>query len=222
MIRPSASSRWRESSRPSPPSKNPLGGPARCPAIHVPRLPFGRDCARPASEHRALPAPFAFFDDAIFSPPLLPSKLTKPRTVCGCQPVAVMISARVAPLARFNLAITSAFLLVRSVFGAICFRLAVLLGPHSRFHGLGLLGGFPRALRCGLWRFAVGPGIDCVLAHLLLLPLVAVVTCITPLRRNSKRALRRLCGAMLDGRTAIGGPGLNHHLEVTQRQRAMI
>jgi hypothetical protein len=33
-------------------------------------------------------SPAAFFDDSIFSPPLLPRMLTKPRTVCGCQSVA--------------------------------------------------------------------------------------------------------------------------------------
>jgi len=33
---------------------------------------------------RSLASPF---DDSIFSPPLLPRMLTKPRTVCGCQPV---------------------------------------------------------------------------------------------------------------------------------------
>src|SRR5882757_3478702 len=40
--------------------------------------------------------------------------LTNPRTVCACQPVASMISASVAPLARLIIAITSAFLLLRS------------------------------------------------------------------------------------------------------------
>src|SRR5258708_5681164 len=40
--------------------------------------------------------------------------LTKPRTVCFCQPVASTISARVTPLARFIIAMTSAFLFVRS------------------------------------------------------------------------------------------------------------
>src|ERR1700676_4039817 len=43
--------------------------------------------------------------------------LTKPRTVWRCQPVASIISASVAPLARCIIAITSAFLLVRSAFG---------------------------------------------------------------------------------------------------------
>src|SRR5258707_728423 len=40
--------------------------------------------------------------------------LTKPRTVCFCQAVSSMISVSVAPLARFIIAMTSAFLLVRS------------------------------------------------------------------------------------------------------------
>ena len=56
-------------------------------------------------------SPAAFFDDSIFSPPLLPKILTKPRTVCACQPVVAMISASVAPLARFIMVMTSAFLL---------------------------------------------------------------------------------------------------------------
>ncbi|HTR39042.1 MAG TPA: hypothetical protein VMH80_24365 [Bryobacteraceae bacterium] len=43
--------------------------------------------------------------------------LTKPRTVWACQPVAAMISADVAPLARFIKATTPAFLLARSSFG---------------------------------------------------------------------------------------------------------
>ena len=42
--------------------------------------------------------------------------LTKPLTVCGCQPVVFMISGMVAPFARFIIATTSAFLLVRSAF----------------------------------------------------------------------------------------------------------
>src|ERR1700730_12018269 len=62
-------------------------------------------------------SPAAFLDDSIFSPPLLPRMLTKPRTVCGCQLVAFMISASVVPFASFIMAITSAFLLVRSAFG---------------------------------------------------------------------------------------------------------
>ena len=41
--------------------------------------------------------------------------LTKPRTVCFYQPVVAMISASVAPLARFIIAMTSAFLLLRSL-----------------------------------------------------------------------------------------------------------
>jgi hypothetical protein len=41
----------------------------------------------------------SFFADSIFSPPLLPRMLTKPRTVWACRPVAAMISASDAPLA---------------------------------------------------------------------------------------------------------------------------
>src|SRR5580704_9974301 len=59
-------------------------------------------------------SPAAFFDESTFWPPLLPRMLTKPRTVCFCQPVASTISARVTPLVRFIIAITSAFLLLRA------------------------------------------------------------------------------------------------------------
>ena len=62
-------------------------------------------------------SPSALLDDSIFSPPFFPRMLTKPRTVCACQPVAFMISVRVAHLARFISAITSAFLLTRSALG---------------------------------------------------------------------------------------------------------
>jgi hypothetical protein len=54
--------------------------------------------------------------------------LTQPRTVCACQPGAFMISARVAPLARFIIAISSAFLV-----GAIACGLRALL---DRWFGL--------------------------------------------------------------------------------------
>src|SRR5271170_3811796 len=64
-------------------------------------------------------SPAAFLDESIFSPPLLPRMLTKPRTVCACHFVAAMISASVAPLARFISAITSAFLLARSALGLL-------------------------------------------------------------------------------------------------------
>src|SRR5436190_17630126 len=59
-------------------------------------------------------SPAVFLEDSMLWPPLLPRMLTKPRTVCFCQPVVSMISASVAPLARFIIAITSAFLLLRS------------------------------------------------------------------------------------------------------------
>src|SRR5260370_29944128 len=69
------------------------------------------------------------------SRPLLPRMLTNPRTVCGCQPVAFTISGRVAPLARFISAITSAFLLVRSAFGLA----AGFLARPDFFAGLAFL-----------------------------------------------------------------------------------
>src|SRR5215469_12799192 len=55
--------------------------------------------------------------------------LTKPRTVCACQFIAPMISFSVAPLERFIIAMTSAFLLLRSTF-CLAFFLAraTLLG----------------------------------------------------------------------------------------------
>ncbi len=93
-------------------------------------------------------SPESFFEDSIFSPPLLPRMLTKPRTVCGCQPVAFMISANVAPLARFISVITSAFLLARSAFGLLFLaRLAFFRGfaflVDLRFYDLLLRQGQP-------------------------------------------------------------------------------
>jgi hypothetical protein len=89
-------------------------------------------------------SPAAFFDDPIVSPPLLPRMLTKPRTVCFCQPVASIISANVTPFARFIIAITSAFLLLRSAAGLAAFiavaffgsALAVFLALDALFFGL--------------------------------------------------------------------------------------
>src|SRR5579863_5672925 len=70
--------------------------------------------------------------------------LTKPRTVCACHSVAAIISARVAPLARFIIAMTSAFLFGRSAFGllarflarpAFFAALAFLVGARFVFGG---------------------------------------------------------------------------------------
>src|SRR5450759_3274720 len=63
---------------------------------------------------RYVRSPAVLREDSIFSPLLLPSRLTKPRTVCACQPVASLIWGSVTPLARFIIAITSAFLLRRA------------------------------------------------------------------------------------------------------------
>src|ERR1035437_5667366 len=61
--------------------------------------------------------------------------LTKPRTVCFCQPVASTISAKVTPLARFIIAITSAFLLLRDSFAPFCAwaRPTALVGDFFAF-----------------------------------------------------------------------------------------
>ena len=80
---------------------------------------------------RYVRSPLALSDDSIFSPPLLPRMLTKPRIVCFCQPVAASISASVTPLARFISAITSAFLLLLSGAG-------FLAGAFAGFFGLAL------------------------------------------------------------------------------------
>ena len=84
------------------------------------RSAYYRLCGAPHKRYAALPGGVLRGFD--FCPPLLPRMLTKPRTVCFCQPVASMISARVAPLARFIIAITSAFLFVRDSFAPFCAR----------------------------------------------------------------------------------------------------
>src|ERR1035438_2499892 len=63
--------------------------------------------------------------------------LMNPRTVCACQLVTSMISAKVAPLARCIIAITSAFLLARS---AVDLRAAFLAGA-TFFAALAFLAG---------------------------------------------------------------------------------
>src|SRR5450759_2436989 len=94
-------------------------------------------------------SPEAFLEDSMLWPPLLPRMLTKPRTVCFCQPVVSMISARVAPLARFIIAITSAFLLLRSE------TLMSSALPDTFFAGLPFFAGFA-ALRGGSGFAAAG------------------------------------------------------------------
>jgi len=78
-------------------------------------------------------------DDSISSPALLPKILTKPCTVCFCQPVASTISASVTPFARFIIAMTSAFLLLRSSVAAFC-AVARLAGLAGTFFALSLAG----------------------------------------------------------------------------------
>src|SRR5215510_15317792 len=45
-------------------------------------------------------SPLSFFEDSILIPRFFPAVDRKPRTLCACQSVAFMISARVAPLGR--------------------------------------------------------------------------------------------------------------------------
>ena len=116
----------------------------------------------------------------------------KPRTVCACHFVTAMISASVAPLARFISAITSAFLLARSAFGLP----AAFLDRPAFFAGLILA-----AVRLAFACVAPGSGvvvfsdIGCVRVHRVSPDRVAVVTSITQVRRNCNRNLWRLGGA---------------------------
>ncbi len=118
-----------------------------------------------------------------------------------------MISASVAPLARFIIAITSAFLLVRSVFGL----LAPFLPPSAFFAALAFLAALPVRLGAASGaRLAVGLGIDCVFAH----RFSFAASCL----RSSHPSLRlkeKASGIFDDyaevpwraARIAIGGPG---------------
>src|SRR6202035_1840757 len=116
--------------------------------------------------------------------------LTKPRTVCGCQPVAFMISGRVAPFARFIMAMISVFLLAPSAFGFA----GNFLDERAFFAGLVFLPG----LRAPLGFAASDAGLLMVSLSIafslieFLLDRVAVVTVITLVGRNSKWNLRAI------------------------------
>src|SRR5882757_9060303 len=107
--------------------------------------------------------------------------LTKPRTVCACQLVDFIISANVAPLARFIIAMTSAFLLVPSDFGL----------PAAFFAPLAFLAALRRTLGCasvtGLLMFS-----ESIVLIVFSFDRFAVVTFITRVGRNSKSIVRRL------------------------------
>jgi hypothetical protein len=75
--------------------------------------------------------------------------LTKPRTMCACHFMAAMISASVAPLERFSIAMTSAFLLLRSAFGLACFFALAALFEGFAFLTR-LLVGLSFRRRCGV------------------------------------------------------------------------
>src|SRR5260370_38184954 len=100
-----------------------------------------------------------------------------------------MISGNVAPLARFIMAITSAFLLVRSALGLLD---AFFVRP-AFFAGLAFL----PALREPFGFAVSGAGLPFSLSIAFsliefLLDRVAVVTVITPVRRNIKGNLRAI------------------------------
>src|SRR5579872_1806532 len=69
--------------------------------------------------------------------------LTKPRTVCACQPVRFMISSSVTPLGRFIRAMTSCFLFERSplsagfLVAAVFFTALAFFAPFGSFTGFG-------------------------------------------------------------------------------------
>src|ERR1700693_363401 len=130
-------------------------------------------------------SPASFFEDSIFSPPLLPRMLTKPLMVCGCQSLAFTISASVAPLARFIIAMTSAFLLARSTFGLP----AAFLTRPAFFAGLAFLA----AVRLGFGLRASAGAALCSDSIVVFIPFLldptAVVTFIALTWRNSKSIL---------------------------------
>jgi hypothetical protein len=123
-------------------------------------------------------------------PSLAAEDADEARTVCGCQPVAFMISASVTPLARFIIAITSAFLLVRSAFGLA----AAFLARPTFFAGLAFL----LALRAPLGFAVSGPGLlmfsESIAFSLIVFSLTGLRSSqvITPVRRNHKRNLRAI------------------------------
>ena len=88
-------------------------------------------------------SPLLLFADSIFNPPLLTTRrLTKPRTVCFSQPVVMPPRSLrgSSPFARFIIAMTSAFLLLRQL----------LLQPfRPRSRRLALAGGFFAFLLAG-------------------------------------------------------------------------
>ena len=125
------------------------------------------------------PVALAFFDDSIFSPPLRPRMLTKPRTVCCCQPVVFYDLGQCGALRALHHRDHLGLLV-----GAVRLRLGCFLAGAS-FAGLALLPG---------WRFgfaAVGSGVAFtesigISLTSFSLPRIAVVEFITPVARNSK------------------------------------
>src|SRR5215471_12645912 len=110
---------------------------------------------------------------------VLAQTLTKPRRVCGYQPVTLMISGRVAPFARFIMAMTSAFLLPRSAFG---WPTVGLFARPAFFAGLAFLASFLLPL-AGV---AAGSGLPAFVESI-----VFVLICFSlPRLRSSQSSLR--------------------------------
>src|ERR1019366_6453022 len=79
-------------------------------------------------------SPASFFEDLIFMPCFLPAVEMNPRTLWGCHPVAVMISARVAPFARAIISRILALLLsARGAVALACAGLAAFLLALASF-----------------------------------------------------------------------------------------
>src|ERR1039458_8711734 len=79
-------------------------------------------------------SPASFFEDLIFMPCFLPAVEMNPRTLWGCHPVAVMISARVAPFARAIISRILALLLsARGAVALACACLAAFLLALASF-----------------------------------------------------------------------------------------
>src|ERR1051326_4148585 len=122
--------------------------------------------------------------------------LTKPRTVCFCHDVSSMISARVAPFARFIIAMTSAFLLLRSAAGLAAFLAGfAFFVALAFFAGLTALAGFFALGSVSGCRAAAGVvSTSVVMFDIVVISFatkcLAVVTFITPVRETSKAILR--------------------------------
>src|SRR5215467_14372628 len=88
-------------------------------------------------------SPASFWVDSMFSPRFLLAVERNPRTLCACQSVAFIISARVAPLGRpINSRIFAPLLSARGAFASFTAGFAGLLATLAGFAALAPLAGF--------------------------------------------------------------------------------